>query len=50
MVWGCMTAEGPGRLCIAFTTVSSEVYQDIPKHFMIPSAEDICDANFLFQQ
>lgn len=50
MVWGCMTAEGPGRLCIVSTTVNSEVYKEILEHFMIPSAEDLCDDDFLFQQ
>ena len=49
MVWDCTTAEGPGRLCIVFTIVNSEIYQDILEHFMIPLAEDLCD-DFLFQQ
>ena len=50
LVWGCMTAEGPGRLCIVSTTVNSDVYQEIFENFMIPSAEDLCDDDFLFQQ
>ena len=50
VVWGCMTAKEPGRLCIVFTTVNSEIYQEILEHFMIPSAEDLCDDYFLFQQ
>ena len=50
MVLGCMTAKSPGRLCIAFTTVNSEVYQEILEHFMIPSVEDLCYDDFLLQQ
>ena len=45
-----MTTEGSGRLCIDFTTVNSEIYQEILENFMIPSAEDLCDDDFLFQQ
>ena len=50
MVRGCMTAKGLGRLCIVFTTVNSENNQEIHERFRIPSAEDLCDDDFLFQQ
>ena len=49
MVWACMTANGPGRLCITYERINSEIYQEILEYFMIPSSEDLCDDDFIFQ-
>lgn len=38
-VWGCMTAQSVGELCIVLRTVNSEVYEEILEHFLIPSIE-----------
>ena len=45
-----MTAQGPGALRIISTKVNSEVYQEILEPFIIPSSDDLCDDDFVFQQ
>lgn len=50
MVWGCMSAEGPGKLCIVYEKVNSQIYQEILEYYMIPSSEDLFEDDFIFQQ
>ncbi len=40
MVWGCITASGPGRLAIIDGTMNSALYQKILKENVGPS---VCD-------
>ncbi len=47
MIWAAMSSAGVGPLCF----LKSTVYQDILKHFMLPSADKLYgDADFIFQQ
>lgn len=39
MVWGCMTSQGPGQLCILKLTVNAETFIEILDHFLIPTME-----------
>lgn len=48
MIWGCMSAEGLGKLCILTGRVNSEVYMEVLEHFMLPSSE--FEDDFIFQQ
>ncbi len=51
MIWGAMSSAGVGPLCFFKTNVTAPVYQDILKHFMLPSADQLFkDADFIFQQ
>ncbi len=51
MIWGAMSSAGVGPLCFFKTNVTAPVYQDILKHFMLPSAGQLFkDADFIFQQ
>lgn len=50
MVWGCMSSDGVGQLCIVNGIVNAEIYQEILDYYMIPSSEDLCSDSFLFQQ
>ncbi len=46
-----MSSAGVGPLCFLKTNVTAPVYQDILKHFMLPSADQFFkDADFIFQQ
>ncbi len=51
MIWGAMSSAGVGPLCFLKTNITAPVYQDILKHFMLPSADQFFkDADFIFQQ
>ncbi len=51
MIWGVMSSAGVGPLCFLKTNVTAPVYQEILKHFMLPSAgQHFKDADFIFQQ
>ncbi len=51
MIWGAMASAGVGPLCFLKTNVTAPVYQEILKHFMLPSAEQLFkDADLIFQQ
>ncbi len=51
MIWGAMSSAGVGPLCFLKTNITAPVYQDILKHFMLPSADQLFkDADFIFQQ
>ncbi len=51
MIWGAMSSAGVGPLCFFKTNVTAPVYQEILKHFMLPSADQLFkDADFIFQQ
>ncbi len=51
MILGAMSSAGVGPLCFLKTNVTAPVYQDIFKHFMLPSADQLFkDADFIFQQ
>ncbi len=39
MIWGAMVSAGVGPLCFLKTNITAPVYQEILKHFMLPSAE-----------
>ncbi len=46
-----MSSAGVGPLCFSKTNVTAPVYQEISKHFMLPSADQLFkDADFIFQQ
>ncbi len=48
---GAMSSAGFGPLCFLKTNVTAPVYQEILKHFMLPSADQLFkDADFIFQQ
>ncbi len=48
MVWGCMSAEGPGKLGIVYEKVNSQIYQEISEYYMIPSSSDLFEDDFIF--
>ncbi len=51
MIWGAMSSAGVGPLCFLKTNVTAPVYQEILKHFMLPSTDQLFkDADFIFQQ
>ncbi len=51
MIWGAMSSAGVGPFCFLKTNVTAPVYQEILKHFMLPSADQLFkDADFIFQQ
>ncbi len=51
MIWGAMSSAGVGPLCFLKTNVTAPIYQEILKHFMRPSSDQIFkDADFIFQQ
>ncbi len=51
MIWGAMSTAGVGPLCFLKTNVTAPVYQEILKHFMLPSADQLFkDADLIFQQ
>ena len=51
LVWGDMSSAGVGPLCFIMTRVNAAVYQDILKHFMPSSVDNLYgDADFIFQQ
>ncbi len=51
MIWGTMSSAGVGSLSFLKTNVTAPVYQEILKHFMLPSANQLFkDADFIFQQ
>ncbi len=46
-----MSSAGVGPLCFLKTNITALVYQEMLKHFMLPSAEQLFkDADFIFQQ
>ncbi len=51
MIWGAMSSAGVvGPMCFLKTNVTAPVYQDISKHFMLPSADQLFkDADFILQ-
>lgn len=49
IVWTLMTANGPGRLCIIYESIISEICQEILEHFMISSSENLCDDDLIFR-
>ncbi len=51
MIWGAMSSAGVGPLWFLKTNVTAPVYQEILKHFMLPSADQLFkDADFIFQK
>ncbi len=51
MIWGVISSAGVGPFCFLKTNITAPVYQDILKHFMLPSADQLFkDADFFFQQ
>ncbi len=51
VIWVTISSTGVGPLCFLKTNVTASVYQDISKHFMLPSADQLFkDADFIFQQ
>ncbi len=51
MIWVAMPSAGVGPLGFLKTNVTAPVYQEILKHFMFPSADQLFkDADFIFQQ
>ncbi len=51
MIWAAMSSAGVGPLCFLKSTVKAAIYQEILKHFMLPSADKLYgDADFIFQQ
>ncbi len=51
MIWAAMSSAGVGPLCFLKSTVNAAIYQEILKHFMLPSADKLYgDADFIFQQ
>jgi len=50
MVWGCISANGLGKLCVLKGTVNSEVYKSVLDKYMIPASEDLFEGEFVFQQ
>ncbi len=51
MVWAAMSSADVGPLCFLKSTVNAAVYQEILKHFMLPSADKLYgEADFIFQQ
>ncbi len=51
VIWAAMSSAGVGPLCFLKSTVNKAIYQDILKHYMLPSADRFYrDADFIFQQ
>ncbi len=51
MIWVAMSSAGVGPLCFLKSTVNAAIYQEMLKHFMLPSADKLYgDADFIFQQ
>ncbi len=51
MIWGVMSSACFGPLCFLKTNVPAPVYQEMLKHFMLPSADQLFkDVDFIFQQ
>ncbi len=51
MIWAPMASAGVGPLCFLKSTVNAAIYQDILKHFMLPSSDKLYgDADLIFQQ
>ncbi len=51
MIWAAMSSADVGSFCFLKTNVSSHIYEEILKHFMLPSADQLFkDADFIFQQ
>ncbi len=51
MLWGCMSAEGAGEMCIVNGRVNAEAYTAIMEAFLIPSQETLYgDTSAIFQQ
>lgn len=51
MVWGCMSANGVGKLEFITGNVNAEKYQQILENSLLPSIETLHpDGNFIFQQ
>ncbi len=51
VIFGTISSAGVGPLCFLKTKVTATVYQEISKHFMLPSADQLFkDADFIFQQ
>ena len=48
MVWSCMRAKGPGKLCIVYKKVNSQIHQEISEYNMIPSSGDLFEDDFIF--
>ena len=49
MVWGCMAAKGVGRLHIVEGIVNADKYINILQHCMIPSAQQLFQGTYFFQ-
>ncbi len=46
-----MSSAGVGPLCFLKSNITAPVYQDILKHFMLPSADQLFkDADLIFHQ
>ncbi len=51
MILGAMSSSGVGPLCFLKTNVTAPIYQELLKHFILPSADQLFkDADFIFQQ
>ncbi len=51
MIWAAMSSAGVGPLCFLKSTVNAAIYQEILKHFLLPSADKLYgDADYIFQQ
>ncbi len=51
MIWAAMSSAGVGPLCFLKSTVNAAIYQELVKHFMLPSADKLYgEADFIFQQ
>ncbi len=51
MIWATMSSAGVGPLYILKSTVNVVIYQEISKHFMLPSADKLYgDADLIFKQ
>ncbi len=43
MIWAAMSSAGVGPLCFLKSTVNAAIYQEILKHFMLPSADKLSE-------
>ncbi len=51
MIWGAMSSAGVGPLCFLKTNITAPVYQEMLKHCMLPSADQLFkDADLISQQ
>lgn len=50
MVWGCMASKGLGKLHFIDGIMNSDVYMEILKTQMLPSAKNLLGRRYLFQQ